>query len=268
MDLTALHEVIAPRGHSILALDAPITTEADALKWAQYLDFVSAPLEQRDAILVVPFADIAAAEIFAAFAPVKSSYRFVAVCYHGAIGQEPELAACCAAVLADSADPALPFNGVNLTGLVPVAPEFALTKTRIEAALHRGVCVIQTGADGVPEVVRAITTYQQTPDGASDDLLLDVNAPLVLAYVRGFMRKIVKAQPRRKNTERARRDLRSAFLEGCMKLDAAEILKNVSARKNELVVLADPNDAYRVNARIPADWVRGMHVVAVTLDVV
>jgi phage tail sheath gpL-like len=267
MSITTLTTAIAALGHTIIALDSPITTEADALAWKNHLDFVSGPTEQHDAILIVPFTDIEAAETFAAYAPVKTSYRFVAVCYHGATGQAAELSASLAAALADSADPALPFNGVNLAGLTPVEPAFNLTKTRIEAALHNGVCVIQTGADGVPEIVRAITTYQQTPEGEDDDILLDVNGPLVLAYVRKTMRQIAKSQPRRKNTLRQRRDLRSAFLEGCMKLDTAEILKNVDARKDALTVDADPNDEYRVNVRIPADWVRGMHVIAATLDV-
>jgi phage tail sheath gpL-like len=48
---------------------------------------------------------------------VKSSYRVLCVCYHGAIGQEAELAGAMAAALADSNDPALPFDGVNLGGI-------------------------------------------------------------------------------------------------------------------------------------------------------
>lgn len=48
-------------------------------------------------ILVIPFSDVEVAEEFAAQAPVKSSYRVVCVCYHGANGQEPELAAAMAA---------------------------------------------------------------------------------------------------------------------------------------------------------------------------
>lgn len=260
-------DTIAPLGHTIIVVPAPITLEADALAWAQHLNFVSSSTEQRDAILIVPFADIADAEAFAALAPVETSYRIVAACYHGATGQEPEIAACMAAALADSADPALPFNGVNLTGLTPVEKQYELTNTRIEQALQNGVCVIRTGADGVPEIVRAITTYAKTPEGEDDDLLLDVNGALVLAYVRKTMRQVIKQQPRRKNTAQQRRNLRTLLLTTAKKLDDAEILQNVDARKDALTVDADPNDAYRVNCRIPSDWVRGMHVIGVTLDV-
>lgn len=40
--------------------------------------------------------------------------------------------------LADSADPAVPFNGIKLPGLTPVDKANDLTFTRIEAALHNG----------------------------------------------------------------------------------------------------------------------------------
>lgn len=263
----SIQDTIAPLGHTIIALDQPITTLADAQAWAQHLEFVSGPVEQHGAVLVVPFADLDAAEAFAAMAPVKTSYRIVAVCYAGAVGQEPELAASVAAALADSADPALPFNGVNLPGLTPVEPQHQLSRTRIEQALQHGVCMVVTGPDGVPEIVRALSTYSQTPEGEADDLLLDINGALVLDYVRSVCRRYIRMQPRRKNTERTRRDLRSGLLGVCMKLDDAEILKNVRQRKDALTVLADPNDEYRANVRIPADWVRGMHVVAATLDV-
>lgn len=218
-------------------------------------------------MLVVPFSDLTQAEAFAAFAPVKTSYRMVAVCYPGAAGQEPELAASVAAALADSADPAVPFNGVELPGLLPVSPDNALTRTRIEQALHNGVMIVQTGPAGKAEIVRAISTYQQTAEGEPDDLLLDINGALVLDYVRKVCRQYIRLQPRRKNTARRRRDLRSGLLSLMLKLDDAEIVKHVRERKDGLTVTGDVSDDYRANVRIPADWVRGMHVVATTLDV-
>ena len=57
------------------------------------------------------------------------------------------------------------------------------------------------------------------------------------------------------------------MLSRCIKLETAEILQNVTTRQKELTVTQDPYDKSRANARIPADWVRGMHIVAVTLDV-
>ncbi len=258
---------IEPLGHTIIALATPPAVGAETTAWIAHLDFVSSSIEQRPAILVVGFSDVDLATTWANQAAVKTSYRVVAACYHGATGKAAEIAAAVAAALADSADPALPFNGVNL-GLDPVEPQNQLTFERIEQALHSGVCMLQTGVDGRPEIVRAISTYRINPDtGLDDDIVLDINGALTLDYTRKVMRAAAKREPRRKNTSTARRNLQSAFLAEALKLDRAEILKNVEARKKELVVVEDPNDAYRANARIPADWVRGMHVVGVTLDV-
>lgn len=66
------------------------------------------------------------ATLFAAQANVETSYRVIAVCYHGATGQEAEIAGAMAAALADSNDPAVPFNGVNLGGVSAVEDRFKL----------------------------------------------------------------------------------------------------------------------------------------------
>ncbi len=116
-DVDETTEIIAPMGHTILAVDKPPTVGDETEAWIDHLNFVSDAIEQHPAILIVPFSDIEAATLFAAQAPVETSYRVVAVCYHGATGQEAEISAAMAAALADSNDPAIPFNGVNLEGV-------------------------------------------------------------------------------------------------------------------------------------------------------
>ena len=267
----SIQETIAPLGHTIIALSAPITgvdKAAKTLEWATYLNEVSGAIEQRPAILIVPFSNVDDAQAFAAIAPVKTNYRFVAACYNGAFDQVPEIAATVAAALADSNDPAVPFNGYNLAGLKPVDDQYKLTWDRTETALRAGVCMIATGADGVPEIVRAMSTYQANPaNGDPDDIVADINGALVLDYTRKVVRQAVRKNGRRKNTVRQRKNLRSLILVELLKLDDAEILQNVRERANELRVLEDKTDRSRVNVQIPADWVRGMHVIAATLDV-
>jgi len=128
--------------------------------------------------------------------------------------------------------------------------------------------MIQTGADGKPEIVRAVSTYRVNPDsGVDDDKMLDINGALIVDYVRKDLRAAALTQRRMKNTDANRRNLRSLFLSRAIKFEQAEILQNVKARADELTVVEDAIDRYRVNARIPSDWVRGMHVIATTLDV-
>lgn len=264
----SIQETIAPLGHTIIALSAPPAAGADTLAWITHLNSVSDAINQKSAILVMPFSNVDDAEDFAAQAPVETSYRVLCVCYHGAEGQEPELAGAMAAALADSADPALPFNGVNLMGITPVEDQYKLTFERVEAALNNGVCMIQTGADGLPEIVRAISTFRKNPDtGEDDDKMVDINGALITDYTRKVMRNAGSKERRRKNTAAARRNLRSVFLAEALKLEKAEILENVTATADQLTVIQDQNDPTRAVAKIPAYWVRGMHVVAATIDV-
>lgn len=261
----SIQQTIAPLGHTIIALSSP---PDDITAWVNHLNTVSNNIEQRPAILVVPFTNVDDATTFAAQTNVKTSYRIVAVCYHGAKGQAPEIAGAMAAALADSQDPALPFNGVNLGGVTAVADEYKLTFERMERALNAGVCMIQTGADGIPEIVRAVSTYRTNPDtGLDDDIMLDINGALTIDYVRKVMRTAASKQRRRKNTAAQRRNLRSIFLTEAIKLDKAEILQNVEATADQLTVTENTTDHYRVDARIPSNWVRGMHVISTTIDV-
>ncbi|MDA0698162.1 MAG: phage tail protein [Proteobacteria bacterium] len=263
-----LQDTIAPLGHTIIALSAPPDSPAALADWIDHLNSVSDAINQKPAILVIPFSNIEDAEDFAAQATVETSYRVLCVCYHGANGQEAELAAAMAAALADSADPAVPFNGVNLGGITPVEDQYRLTFERIELALNRGVCMIDTGADGKPEIVRAVSTYRINPDsGIDDDLMLDINGALITDYTRKVIRADLAKERRRKNTAAQRRNVRSIILKRLTQLDDAEILQNVRARADELTVTEHPTDRYAVKAKIPADWVRGMHVIDGTLDV-
>jgi phage tail sheath gpL-like len=133
-DLDATLEVIEPLGFTILATDTAPTVGDDTMAWTDHLNFVSDAIEQRPAILVIPFTDIDDATTFAAQAPIETSYRVIIACYHGATGQEAEIAGAMAAALADSNDPAVPFNGVNL-GVSPVENKYKLTFERQERAL-------------------------------------------------------------------------------------------------------------------------------------
>lgn len=268
MTLQTTLDTIAPLGHTIIAVSTPPAIGEETTTWINHLDSVSDAIEQRPVILIVPFSDIDTAELFADQDAVKTNYRVVTVCYHGATGQEPELAAAMAAALADSNDPALPFNGVNLGGIKAVSDEFKLKFERMERAMNKGVCMITTGPDGKPEILRAVSTYRMNPTtDLTDDLMLDINGALTIDYFRKVIRNALAREPRRKNTAANRRNVRSIILAEAIKLDDAEILQNVKERKDELTVTEDATDRYRVNAKIPADWVRGMHVVAATLDV-
>ena len=99
------------------------------------------------------------------------------------------------------------------------------------------------------------------------DLMLDINGALVIDYTRKVIRADLAKERRRKNTAAQRRNVRSIILKRLTQLDDAEILQDVRDNADQLTVTADQTDRYRVNAKIPCDWVRGMHVIAGTIDV-
>ena len=55
MSLQTTLDTIAPLGHTIIAVSAPPAAGADTTAWIDHLTSVSDSIEQRPAILVVPF---------------------------------------------------------------------------------------------------------------------------------------------------------------------------------------------------------------------
>ena len=72
--------------------------------------------------------------------------------------------------------------------------------------------------------------------------------------------------PRSKNSANRRRAIRSELLNVLKQLEVLEIVQNVDANKDFLVVEEHSTDRTRANARIPADVVRGLHVLAGQID--
>ncbi|STE53315.1 Mu-like prophage tail sheath protein gpL [Edwardsiella hoshinae] len=60
--------------------------------------------------------------------------------------------------------------------------------------------------------------------------------------------------------------MKSELLDVLLKLEEEEILENVMANKNKLLVERNGKDANRLDAVIPADVVNGLHVFAGRVD--
>ncbi|WP_305887966.1 phage tail sheath C-terminal domain-containing protein, partial [Edwardsiella hoshinae] len=72
--------------------------------------------------------------------------------------------------------------------------------------------------------------------------------------------------PREKLHDRTRVKVKSELLDVLLKLEEEEILENVMANKNKLLVERNGKDANRLDAVIPADVVNGLHVFAGRVD--
>ena len=116
-------------------------------------------------------------------------------------------------------------------------------------------------------IVRMISGYTVNEIGVPDPSLLDITMIRSLDYVRRSCReRILLRFPRSKNSANRRRAIRSELLNVLKQLEGLEIVQNVEANKELLIVEEHTTDRTRANARIPADIVRGLHVLAGQID--
>ena len=62
----SIQETIATLGHTIIALSAPPVDLTATIAQIDHLNSVSDPINQKPAILVIPFSDVEEAETYAA----------------------------------------------------------------------------------------------------------------------------------------------------------------------------------------------------------
>jgi len=182
----------------------------------------------------------------------------------------PEVAAVLAAILASQSDPALPYNNLALPGVMaPWSLSDRLTPTEIETSLWNGVCPLKVGAGEQVRIVRAITTYTENDAAEADDALLDVTTPRTLFWLRDQVRSMLNTKyPRGKNTAGRRSDIRADVLALLFQAEDLEVLENVEANEDGVLVEVNALDPNRCDLAIPADVVNGLHVIAARIDLI
>lgn len=178
-----------------------------------------------------------------------------------------QVAAAYAALIASEEDPARPLNTLVLTG-IPVPPIASrLGRTEQETCLANGVTPLEVGAGDVVQVVRAVSTYTKSAAGATDVSLLDLTTMRTLYYVRQACRDRIRLRfPRAKLSSKTPAAVRGELLDVLKKCEELEIVENVDANADALVVERSGQDVNRINASIPADVVNGLHVFAGRID--
>ncbi|UPG87028.1 phage tail sheath subtilisin-like domain-containing protein [Luteibacter aegosomatis] len=180
-----------------------------------------------------------------------------------------ELAAAYAAVIASESDPARPLNTLALTGVPVPAIANRLSRNEQETALLNGVTPLEVGPGEVVQIVRAISTYTKSEAGTADVSMLDITTMRTLYYVRQACRERVALRfPRSKNTARIAASVRGELLDVLKKCEALEVVENVDANADGLVVEKSATDANWLVASIPADVVNGLHVFAGVINLI
>ena len=150
--------------------------------------------------------------------------------------------------------------------MCPVADK--TLRSEQENALYNGVTPLETSAEGTRvQIVRAITTYTQSVNGTADESFLDVTTVRTLIYVsKAVIQRFLLRHPRDKMTDRVIKLVRSDTLEVLLQCETLEIVENVEANKDKLIVERDMQNTGMLNMRLPTDVVNGLHILGVVVD--
>ena len=119
----------------------------------------------------------------------------------------------------------------------------------------------------VVQIVRAVTTYTKDAQSIPDISLLDLTTIRTLDYARkAWVERISLRFPRSKKSARVKAQVREELLDVAYKLQELEILEAVAENEDGFIVEDDLQDPNRLDCRIPADVVNGLHIVAMRID--
>ncbi|WP_310601204.1 phage tail sheath subtilisin-like domain-containing protein [Desulfobulbus sp.] len=259
---TALAQVF---GNQFDVIVTPYNDQAALTALRNYLDDVSGPMEQRPGVGIAAVDDgLATATTLAG---QINSGRILLAYLRGTRSPDYELAAAYGAVVAWEEDPARPLNTLALTGIHAPPIPARLGRAEQESCLANGIAPLEVGPGETVQIVRAITTYTKNAENVADIALLDLTTIRTLDYTRKACRERISLRfPREKLSSRTPKKVRTELLDVLLKLDELEILEEVMANKDGLVVERDAQDPSRLNAKIPADVVNGLHVFAGRID--
>lgn len=273
-DIQDVLDAIEATQYDLIVSEWNDATSLGALK--DHLDTVSGSMEQRPGAGVAGYVG-AVADATTLGSGVNSG-RVTVGYMRGTRTHPSEIAAAYAAAIAAESDRARPLGGVVLGPVVaPDDPTDRLTRTEQESCLWNGVACLEELQSGDCAIVRSVTTYVSNSAGAADDTLLDLQTIRVLDYVRYVLNyRFAEDLAQVKVADEAKTPnttdptaIKSLVLGVLAQLETETgYLENVATLKDRVVVERDDSVAGRVNCRIPADIVDGLHVIAGEIDLI
>lgn len=253
----ALDIVVDQRYHLI----APSWNDStQLLKLRTHLILVSGALEQRPGRGIVGY--VGALADAQTLADALNNERLAIGHLKACRSAQYQIGAAFAAATAGEEDPAMILNGLALTGIAPPPVGSRTTQTEGETLLHNGVTPLIT-EDETVKIGRSVSTFQ------TDESYLDTTTVDTLDYVRDALVTMAKARyARSKLSSRTPASVRSDIYETLKKIESLEIVENVDLYADDLVVERDLQNSGMLDAKIPADVVNGLHVLAGRIDLI
>lgn len=264
-DIQPALDAVFAAGHNILI--NPFSTDDALAALSEHLTSTGSAMEQRGAVGCSGWTGSLGTGT--TLASNVNDGRISIPWYRGSSMLPAILAATYGAVMASEEDPARPLNTLPLNGMDVVDMTQREGRTEQENALHNGLTPIEVGPGNTVQIVRAVSTYTVNAQGVEDPALLDITSIRTLDYTRKACRdRISQRFPREKLSTRTPPKVQSELYDVLTKLEDAEILENVAANKDKLIVQKNGSDPNRLDSVIPADVVNGLHVFAGRIDMI
>jgi len=175
------------------------------------------------------------------------------------------------------ADPARPFQTLQLVGIMAPKPEDEFTLQERNILLTDGIATGKVSG-GVCRIERAITTFQTNAAGAPDTSYLDVNTLMTLSYLRyDFRNSFLLKYPRHKLANDGTRigpgqqvltpkRAKGFALERFQGWESLGLAEGFDQFKRDLVVERSATDPNRLEFLLPPDLVNQMRVAAASIQ--
>jgi phage tail sheath gpL-like len=191
-----------------------------------------------------------------------------------------EIAASAAGVvaLAAAADPARPFQTLELPGVLPPADADQFTNEERNLLLYDGVATTKAAAGGVVQLDRLITTYQTNAAGSPDTAYLDATTIFTLLYFRySWKARVQSKYARAKLADDGTRvgPGQPVVTPKSMKAEAMHwfddmaelgLVEGADQFKRDLVVMRNATDPNRLDVLLPPDLINQLVVVAANIQ--
>lgn len=174
-------------------------------------------------------------------------------------------------------DPALPFNTLQLIGILPPPPEDRRTISERNTLLYDGIATHKVLRDGTVVIDRLITTYQTNTSGQPDASYLDANTLFNLSYIKQdyvdhmssvFARFKLAQNGTIINPGQAITTPSAVAGEiiGRFKLwESIGLVQDLESFKSQLVVEINGADPTRLDVLMPPTLVSGLQIIATQL---
>lgn len=264
-DITDALTSVAGTHYNIIISPFSDADNANVLK--EHLEAVSSPTAKKPAIGVMSWRGTLSTGT--TLTSKLNSERLTVAWYKGSIESNAIIAAGYGAVIASEEDPARPLNTLQVKGLSLVDDAQKPMREEFKQALFNGLTPLNIVNSEV-QIMRAITTYTKAVTGVDDPSYLDLTTIRSLDYGRKALeQRLALRFPRSKLVGKSTPNkVRSEVLDVMYKLEDAEIWENIDANKSALIVVKDSKDANRINLKIPADVVNGLHVIAAQISLI